>query len=207
MKNKYVWTYGQLNYCMLGAGIWGVFHHVKYPVSFYFNPHQYSCQNLLIRTSMVHHSFLISIHDTFVSEYIDMIIRTPSYNNKEIMIEYFNWVTFWNIKMTPIILCSEHGRKSKIVYTDPIVVPNQIIFSPGDGMCRGDNYIKREKKITHWSENIVTNIPLGSHWPMLYWWGLRTYMAQHLLLTMLLQNLYRQKYSLHFKSWNHCRAS
>ena len=34
----------------------------------------------------------------------------------------------------------------KIVYTDPMTVPNQLIFVPGDGMC--DNYLKREKKIT-----------------------------------------------------------
>ena len=33
-----------------------------------------------------------------------------------------------------------------IVYTDPMTVPNQIIFGPGDGMCGGDNYLKREKK-------------------------------------------------------------
>ena len=37
-------------------------------------------------------------------------------------------------------------QMTKIVYTDPMTVPNQIIFGPGDGMCGGDNYLKREKK-------------------------------------------------------------
>ena len=43
----------------------------------------------------------------------------------------------------------------KIVYTDSMTVPHQIIFGPGDGMCGGGNYIKREKKIIPWSENIT----------------------------------------------------
>ena len=34
----------------------------------------------------------------------------------------------------------------KIVYTNPMMVPTQIIFGPGDGMCGGDNYLKRERK-------------------------------------------------------------
>ena len=48
-----------------------------------------------------------------------------------------------------------------IVYTDPITVPNQIIFSAGDGMCEGDNYLKREKKLTDGSENITKIYPCG----------------------------------------------
>ena len=31
---------------------------------------------------------------------------------------------------------------------DPMTVPNHIIFGPSDGMCGGNNYIKREKTIT-----------------------------------------------------------
>ena len=59
----------------------------------------------------------------------------------------------------------------KIVYTDPMTVSNQIIFSPDDGMCGGDNYLKREKKklvfhilndkmssSSHGSPNAVTEI-------------------------------------------------
>ena len=36
----------------------------------------------------------------------------------------------------------------KYVYTDPMTVQYQIIFGPGDGMCGGDGYLKREKKLT-----------------------------------------------------------
>ena len=47
------------------------------------------------------------------------------------------------------------GPQSKIVYTDPMAVPNQIMFGPCDDMCDSDNYLKSEKKITDWSENIT----------------------------------------------------
>ena len=54
--------------------------------------------------------------------------------------------------MTPLILFPalvrlgvHYGHQSKIVYTDPMTVPDQKILDPGDGMCGGDNYRKREK--------------------------------------------------------------
>ena len=71
--------------------------------------------------------------------------------------------------MTLIIVHPALGRlgvyvdpQSKIVYRDPMDVPNQIIFCPSDGMYEGDNYLKKREKITDRSENINNNIPLGS---------------------------------------------
>ena len=59
-------------------------------------------------------------------------------------------MTFWNFKTTLIILNSALswlGVQSKIVYTDPMALPNQVIFGPGDVIYGDDNYLKRQQTI------------------------------------------------------------